>query len=361
MDYAVILAGGSGTRLWPMSRKNKPKQFYSFMGEKTLLQETFERINTIMPAEKIFISTLEKFKDEIIHQLPQILQQNIIAEPSSKNTGPALGLIATVIAKKNKDAIVGTFASDHVVLNNNNFKSVVESAYKAIKKYPDRLIAIGLKPTKPDTGLGYIKMGRSKSKILGNPVFEVSEFVEKPDLKTAQKFISGWEYLWNACYYVFKASEMLKWFKEFDAPVAKKLERIGELLDKSKGEDEIRKIYNSLDEVAIEYAIVNKKKFKKVLVMPADLGWSDIGTWSSLFEMLSEQFGSNIVSRGHHIDYNSKNCLVYSNDKLIATVGMQNTIIVDVADATLILNKENAQEIKELLLKMKNEGKHFYL
>lgn len=364
MNYAVIMAGGTGTRLWPMSRTGKPKQFQKLVSEKTLIQETYERVKKALPPENIFISTNVKYEEEIKLQLPELKSENFIIEPAKRNTAPALAFLAADIYRRDKDAVIATLASDHVVQNVDVFANALETAFASSKKYPDHLILVGINPTRPDTGLGYIKMGSVRTEIAEERVFEVDKFLEKPDQKTAEKYLQSWEYLWNAAYYFFSAKQLLSWFKEYIPETYDLVMEIDKL--KASGgngatQAKIKELFSKAKDEQFEFAVIEKLNPKKILVIPADLGWSDIGNWGTLHDVLSEGYGSSMISKGHHLDVDSENCLVYGANKMIATIGLKDVIIVDTPDAILVANKNKAQDVKKMLDKLKGEGKHLYL
>jgi mannose-1-phosphate guanylyltransferase len=364
MNYAVIMAGGKGTRLWPMSRKAMPKQLQKLVTDKTLIQETFDRLQGTVNSDNVLVSTNPSYVDEIRKQLPSVKEENFIVEPATRNTAPALAYLAFMIFKRDPEAVIATLASDHVVNNNDVFSQTVKVAFKAVEEYDDHLIVVGINPTKPDTGLGYIKMGSPKKEIAGEQVFEVESFVEKPDLATAEKYVKSWEYLWNGAYYFFKAGQFLKWIEKYRPQLYKIMNEITDLQiagGNGATQAKVKDLYNSLEDEQFENAIIEQEDFKKILVIPADLGWSDIGNWGTLHDVLSESLGSSMISRGYHIDSGSQDCLVYGGDKMIATLGLKDVIIIDTPDAVLIANKDKAQDIKKLLAKLKEEGKHIYL
>lgn len=364
MNYAVIMAGGTGTRLWPMSRTGKPKQFHKLVTDKTLIQETYDRVKKAIPVENIYISTNTKYEEEIKKQLPDVKADNFIIEPAKRNTGPAMAFVAAEIYRRDKDAVIATLASDHVVANVDVFANALKTAFESVKKYPDHLILVGINPTRPDTGLGYIKMGLVRAEIEEERVFEVDKFLEKPDLKMAEKYLQSWEYLWNAAYYFFSAEQLLSWCKEYVPKTYKIMMQIDEL--KKQGgngttQAKIKELFQKAEDEQFEFSVIEKLNPKKVLVIPADLGWSDIGNWGTLHDVLSENYDSSMISKGYHIDVNSEGCLVYGGDKMIATIGLRDVVIVDTPDAILIANKNKAQDVKKLLDKLKEEGKHLYL
>ncbi|MCX6809823.1 MAG: sugar phosphate nucleotidyltransferase [Candidatus Berkelbacteria bacterium] len=363
-NYAVIMAGGTGTRLWPMSRTAKPKQFHKLVSDKTLIQETYDRVKKAIPADNIFISTNTKYGEEIKRQLPDVQSENFIIEPAKKNTAPALLYLAAEIYRKDKDAVIATLASDHVVQNVDVFSNSLKTAFKTAEKYPDHLILVGINPTRPDTGLGYIKMGSVRTEIDKERIFEVDKFLEKPDLKMAEKYLQSWEYLWNAAYYFFSVKQLLGWFKEFVPKTYKTIMEIDKL--KVQGgngatQTKIKELFQKVEDEQFETAVIEKLDPKKVLVIPADLGWSDIGNWGTLHDVLSENYSSSMISKGHHLDVGSEGCLVYGGDKMIATIGLKDVIIIDTPDAILVANKNKSQDVKKLLDKFKEEGKHLYL
>lgn len=356
----VIMAGGSGTRLWPMSRKSFPKQLQKLVSDKPLIQETFDRIEPVVGTDNIYISTTQGYKEATRKTLIGVEEDNYLVEPSAKNTGPAIGLIAAFFYALDPKTIVATIASDHVVTKNHEFQKILQVAKCAVEKNPKYIITVGLNPTSPDTGMGYIKMGELFSKEDSTKIFQVDQFVEKPDLATAKKYLSSWEYLWNASYFIWQAETMMNLFKKYQPEIYKHLIKIAEAYDKGKATDElIAKIYESMPEIPIDTAIIEKAK--NVLVIPADLGWSDIGSWASLHDVLSTNTGSEVISKGHHIGVDDGNLLVYSGEKMIATVGLDNIIIVDTPDVTFVCNKNKSQDVKKLIEKLKNEGKHLYL
>lgn len=364
MDYAVIMAGGTGTRLWPMSRKSKPKQLHNLVSKKTLIQETFDRVESTLGPKHIFVSTNPNYVEDIALQLPSIKKENFIVEPVGRNTAPALAYIAFSIFKKDPDANIATLASDHVVSNVDIFSQTLKIAFKAVDKYPDHLVVVGINPTKPDTGLGYIKMGNVREKIDGEQVFDVEGFVEKPDLKTAEKYLASWEYLWNGAYYFFRAKEFLKWLKKYRPELYEKMDEITDIELSEKSEENVKKVkelFRSLENEQFENAIIEQKDFDKILVIPADLGWSDIGNWGTLHEVLANDNGDSMISRGQHIDVGSKGCLVYGNGKMIATLNLKDIVIVDTDDVILIADKNKAQDVKLMIDKLKQEGKDIHL
>ncbi len=364
MNYAVIMAGGTGTRLWPMSRKSKPKQLHNFVSKKTLIQETFDRVESTLGLQHIFVSTNPSYAEDIKNQLPNIKSENFIIEPVGRNTAPALAYIAFTIFKRDKDANIATLASDHTVNNLGIFSQTVKIAFKAVDKFPDHLVVVGINPTRPDTGLGYIKMGNVKDKIDGEQIFDVEGFVEKPDLKTAEQYMSSWEYLWNGAYYFFKAKEFLKWLKKYRTELYEKMDEITDIELNGKTKENVKKVkdlFNSLKNEQFENAIIEQKDFNRILVIPADLGWSDIGNWGTLHEVLSNEDGDSMISRGEHIDVGSKGCLVYGSGKMIATLNLKDIVIVDTDDVILIADKNKAQDVKLMIDKLKQEGKTIHL
>ncbi|MDO8686747.1 MAG: sugar phosphate nucleotidyltransferase [Candidatus Berkelbacteria bacterium] len=348
-NYIVIMAGGSGTRLWPMSRKNSPKQFQKFSSDKSLIQETYDRLKDLVPKENMYVSLVGNILETTQKQLPDIPKNNYIIEPEAKNTAPAIGLVTATIFKINPNAIISAIASDHTVNKVSNYQKAINISFSFVEKNPKYLTAIGIEPTKPDTGFGYIKKGK---KLGEKNVFEVEEFVEKPNLETAEKYLKSGKYLWNACYFTFKAGEMLEMFSKYEPDIYEGLRKI------LKG-DNIDAIYAKFPLVPIDTAIAEKAEF--IAVVPADLGWSDVGSWESIYDLLSNDKTAKVISKGHHIGVDDKNCLVYAQDKLLATVGLEDIVIVDTPDVTLICNKKKSQDVKKLIEVLKKDKKYHNL
>lgn len=362
-SYIVIMAGGSGTRLWPLSRKRNPKQFQSFVSSKTLIQETFDRAAQIVPKENIFVSTTKKYKSLVQKQLPDIAENRLILEPKPRNTAPAIALVAATIAKYDKGAIVATIASDHAIDNPEEFVKTIDLALTTSSKNPGELITVGINPARPDTGLGYIKLGQEFAAEEGKRVFVVNAFKEKPDRATAEKYLSSWEYLWNAGYFIFAAENFAKWTKQYSPTLHQAIEKIMENKNSSASDEKIiETLYTETPSEPIDTLIVEKLPSENRLVIPSSIKWNDVGGWETLYGFLSERNGEKMIVRGKHLDIDSQNSLIYGQNKLIATIGLEDIIIVDTDDAILIANRNQVSEkIKKLLEKLKEEGKEEYL
>lgn len=350
--YAVIMAGGVGTRLWPASRRKEPKQFQKFTSSKTMICETFERVSKVVDVSNIFISTTAEYKSLVLEQLPEITEKQLIIEPSARGTAAAIALLTRRIYDINPEAVIATIASDHAIKNVDEFVAVIETALETAEKNFDKLVTIGINPTYPDTRLGYIKMGKEFSNGKKR-VFYVDSFVEKPDLETAERYSAGWEYLWNAGYFVFKAETFLDWTRKYTP-------KIINVLNIKDKKEQLEK-YNALDNIPIEPAMIEKMSPEKRLVVPSELQWSDVGSWDSLFDFFKDSLNSEMIVKGNHIDSGSKDCLVYSEDKLVATIGLKNTVVVETKDAILVANKKDVAKMKDIIEKLKKEGKEKYL
>lgn len=354
--YAVIMASGQGTRLWPLSRKNKPKQFHALTSEKTLLRETFERVARKFSPDKIYITVTQVYLAEAMQELPELPERNFVVEPYAAGTISAIGLATKIINGRDPEAAIACLPSDHLITNPAKFIEALDFAEVLIAKYPEHVIQIGIKPSNPDTGLGYIEIGQKKDSADGLDAYQVKRFVEKPDLQTAEDFISSEKFLWNAGMYIFKTDFMFGLYEKFIPKTAKALDEIG---NHTKSAEIIEEQYASIDNTSIDYGII--EKIKDILVIPADFGWSDIGYWGTLLQMLTAKEGTKIISKGNHLDVDSENCLVMTGDKLVATVGLKDIVIIDTPDALLVCNKNRSQEIKTVIEKLKEQGKEEYL
>lgn len=351
----VIMAGGSGTRLWPLSRQNNPKQFQSLVSDRTLLEETYTRVLTLVPEESIYISTSEQYKDQVVKLLPRVREENIVVEPEAKNTAPAISYCTAVIASRIPNAHIATVASDHVIVNEDEFTKTFTTAFSALEQYPDSLITVGINPTRPDTGFGYIQMGDEKNTLNGQKIFSIQNFKEKPDAQTANKYLSDWAYLWNAGYFIFSAQSFLDWCETFTPEIVTGIEKMLATSD----QEEKNSVYRTLPAVAVEPAIIENLPPEKRLVIPSALEWSDIGNWSTLLEQLQKLSGNKNIVGPHHADIKSNNLLVKQNGtkKFIGTIGLKNIVIIDTDDALLVADTETvATDIKDLLEDIKKNN-----
>lgn len=358
--YAVIMAGGSGTRLWPLSRKTSPKQFHSFISSKssTLFEDTWTRLRGVIPdATHIFVCTADLYRDTIRSLVPEIPPECIITEPEARGTAAAIALSSRHIMKRDKDAIIATIPSDHMIANDTAFGEALLASFETASRFPASLVTIGINPTAPDTGFGYIKMGEELETMRDHRIFTIDTFKEKPDRATAEEYLKSWEYLWNAGYFIFSG----KTFASFVETHAPNLHEALEDMEHAPDESSRADIYRRIPNDPIEPAIVEKLSPRERVVIPAPLDWSDIGNWSAIFDTLEKHHETSVIGRGEHVDVGSKKCLVLSSAKLIATIGLTDIVVVETDDSILVANKSHVSDIKHLLEKIRSEKGDRYL
>lgn len=354
--YGVILAGGGGTRLWPISRNSLPKQFMNLGSDKTLLQDTFNRLTKFLPVDNLYVVTTRDYLDEVVRELPLVKQSNILVEPSCRNTAASIALAVWEIYKNCDNCVIGSFASDHLIKNETKFVEVLESAYDAAVRSSD-IVTIGIPPTKADDGLGYVHIGNQLGEVNKKAIFKVQRFLEKPDMATAKAFYASGEYFWNASYFVAKASTFREAYQKYLPEVMDIIERIDGKNDKQKDE-----IWSSLKNIAVDYGIMEKSS--NISMVTGDFGWSDIGNWAVLSEVFPKSANGNVLlgqSVNKNILIDSKNCLFYGHSKLIAAIGVSDLIVVEDKDAILVTTKENVQKVKQVVERLKSENKTEYL
>jgi mannose-1-phosphate guanylyltransferase len=359
----VIMAGGTGTRLWPLSKTKRPKQFHALISSKTLLCETFERAKKVVPKENIFISTTNRYRNLVHENLPEISDERLIIEPATRSTAPAIALASAYILKNRGNMTIATIASDHAIGNVDEFTQAINAAFEAIERHPTTIATIGINPSHPSTAFGYIKMGKELEGSFTKRVFFADAFKEKPKLATAKRYLAGWEYLWNAGYFVFSAESFLNLVAHLSPAIFKPLEKIRKEWNQPKlSQQQIEKHYLTMPEVPIDTEIMERMEKASRLVVPTDLEWDDIGNWEALYDFLKNRHGQTLITRGNHTDLGSDGCFVSANKKLIATLNLKDVVIIDSDDALLVANRKTVgTDIKKLLEKLKSEGKHFSL
>lgn len=355
--YAVIMAGGTGTRFWPLSRESSPKQMLRIVGEDTMIRQTIKRLHGFVPYENIFIVTNKKQAFDLNLHLQELKtgkgSYTIIAEPFGRNTAPAVGVAAVYLKKKNADSIMIVLPADHSIRHEKVFIEVLTRAVQDAQK--GHLVTLGIKPLRPEIGYGYIKAATGKQ---ASEIRRVVKFTEKPDMKTAQRYLNDGNYLWNSGIFVWKASAILGEIKKYMPALFKGLSRIEKAIGTAQENDAIEAVYKKLDNISIDYGVLEKSK--KVMVIPADIGWSDVGSWTALDEVLPHDTCGNII-RGNVVDAGSKDSLIFGSNRLVATIGLEDMIVVDTPDATLVCPKERAQDVKKIVDELKKQNREEHL
>lgn len=343
-SYVVIMAGGIGSRYWPVSRVSKPKQFIDILGTgKSLLRQTFERFNKHFLTENIYVVTNEGYRGIINEQIPEISQNQILGEPSGKNTAPCIAYACYKIAKENPNASVVVAPSDHLILDDENFFNCLKTGLTFSNKEKS-LLTIGIKPNRPDTGYGYIQYHEEEK---SPSVHKVKTFTEKPNLELAQTFIASGDFLWNAGIFIFTVSSIKQAFEKY-LPEIDTLFKTGNAHYNTKNEKEyIKGVYQQCSSISIDYGIMEKAD--NVYVVPGDFGWSDLGTWNSLYDILDkDDYGNTIIGNMVKVYESEGNIINVPNGKLVAIKGVRDLIIVESDNILLICDKNKEQEVKQI-------------
>ena len=348
--YGVIMAGGGGTRFWPLSRKAKPKQFLNLSGKDTMVMDTIKRLCRVADKEDIFVVTGESFVASTVEETKEYLRaDHILGEPAARNTAACIGYAAMEIVKKYGDGVMCVAASDHFIRDEEEYERVIKMA-ATLAEEKDALVTIGIKPTFPSTGYGYIRSNREVEATY----YEVEEFVEKPDLETAKRYLESGQYAWNSGMFVWKASVILGYFERLLPDIYACLVKIGDAMGTESEQQVIREVYPVIPKISVDYGIMERAK--GVLMVEGDFGWNDVGSFDALEEIYEKDENGNVVlANGCLLDTNG--CILYGDgEKLIATLGVENLVIAQTKDIILVCDKKRAQDIKLIPESLANSG-----
>ena len=355
-QYVAIMAGGIGSRFWPMSRTDFPKQFLDILNTgRTLIQATYDRFAKFIPAENIYIVTFEQYKDIVAEQLPELDKANILCEPSRKNTAPCVAYISYKLQQLNPNANLICAPADHLVTDDEAFKKVCTDALH-FTSHIKGLVTLGIKPTHPNTGYGYIQY---EQQSVSENVYKVKTFTEKPDKELAKTFIASGDFLWNAGIFVWQVKNIIKAFEKYLPEMHEVFDAEKANFNTKKEKQAIERLYPQCINISIDYGIMEKAD--NVYIIPSSFGWSDLGTWSSTYENLEKDYLGNAVAGNNVIVIDGTQNMIHAdNKKLVLLQGVDDFIIVDTKDVLLICKKDKEQEIKEYVAEVKrNKGDKF--
>ena len=360
--YPIILAGGTGTRLWPLSRVNTPKQLRKILGNLTLAEQVYRTLRTKLPASAIFVSTTARAAPELKRILREVPDPNFIIEPVRRDTAAAIGYAAAVIRHRDPEAILLTVNSDSWIGDPLAFHNALAFAHSIIATQPEKLAFVGVNPGYPETGYGYIEIGSPEIKRGNLEAFTVLSFKEKPTLVAAKRYLASWRYLWNPTLITVRASYLLELFDAHLPRTAKGLRRIERVLGQKRAQARtIASVFKSLPSISFDYGILEKADRAHMLVIPADFGWADVGSFRTVHEILSGWTRGN-VTKGIEVSIDAENNLIFpETKKLVALVGVRNLVMVETADALLLCHKDRTQEVKHIVELLKAKGKKKYL
>lgn len=356
--YALIMAGGGGTRLWPMSRNHTPKQLLPLVEDESMFKVSVKRLAPLFPPENIYIVTGRKYVDALQADTPEIPAQNFIVEPYGKDSGPAAALGITVIQKRDPQATIAILTADHHIAQKDAFRNVLTSAHALAQK--GYIVTLGISPSYPATGFGYIHQGRQLERINHHISYEALGFTEKPNAVTATAFLTSGEYTWNSGMFIWKASQAMQEFERQQPEMYMQFMELVQTVDTQQFDAKLDEIWEKVHKISLDYAVMEGAK--NMAVIPIDIGWSDVGSWASLFEVLNLDKSGNYFkgSTTAKIVLDTQNTLVYSN-KLIVTIGVEDLVVVETGDAILICHKDRTQDVKEVVNHLRSTGQENYL
>lgn len=358
MLHAVIMAGGSGTRFWPESRRAYPKQFLRLTGDDTLLQQTWKRFEPLIEKGAGWVITGDRHRPHVAEQLPELAKDQIVAEPIGRNTAPAIGLMALLIAERDPSAVLLVVPADHAIGPDEAFHAAVREGLKLIASDPERFILLGIKPDRPATGYGYMERG-AKLDSGTSAAFQVAAFKEKPDQATAQKYLDAGRYYWNSGIFLWRADAILKALKQYAPEIHAKLETLRPHIGKSGWSEVLAREFPSMPSISIDYAVLEKAE--RVAVIEAPFTWDDVGSWEAVGRLRGADASGN-VSVGLHVGIDTKNTIVRgTGDHLVATLGLEDCVVVHTPHATLVAKRGDDEALRKLLAEIEKRGLEKYL
>ncbi|MBT3240471.1 MAG: NTP transferase domain-containing protein [Chloroflexi bacterium] len=359
-NYALIMAGGGGTRLWPLSRKDKPKQMLKLVGDRTLFQVSVDRLMGLFPPENILVVTSALQATAFQEQVPEIPKDNYIVEPGPRDTAAAIGLSAAILKLRDPKAVMSVVTADHFIDHESRFLQILRVAQQVAET--GYLVTLGIHPTFPSTGFGYIQQGNYLGTYEGRVVFEALNFKEKPDRETAEKFINAEDHSWNSGMFIWQVVDVLDEIEKQMPQLHQALNKITDAWETADAQEVLEKVWSGLDKVSVDYGIMERAE--KVAVIPAKgLGWSDVGSWNALYDVLEKDTDGNILNSKESIVIDTKNSMIHQNhgeDRLIVAIGVEDLVIVDTGDVLLVCDKEQAQDVRQVVDLLKEQENNKY-
>jgi mannose-1-phosphate guanylyltransferase len=359
--YPVILAGGRGTRFWPLSRKKRAKQLLALDGKQTMIQQTVSRLLPFAPARRFWVITNGDLRPAILQQLRKLPKAQVLAEPAGRNTAPAIGLAAFLLLRENPDAVIGMFPSDHVIADEARYRKAIERGAE-IAAAGDNIVVLGIRPTRAETGYGYIEAGTK----YGGEAFHVRRFTEKPDVQKAAQFIASGNYFWNSGMFLWSARTLANALREHLPNTAPLLEKIAAAFGTRRFANVFRRLYPKCENISVDYAVLEPRSAKgeeaaNIFCLPADFGWNDLGSWTALHEhhnaRNSPPYGNLITGAGRFV-LNSHRNYVHAPGKFVAAVGVNDLVVVETEDALLITTRQHAQDVGKVVKHLDEKRLH---
>jgi len=353
--YAVVMAGGSGTRLWPLSRRSRPKQMLPLVEESSLFQRSVERLKGLLPPDRVYVVTVEDQARELQAQCPEIPRENYLLEPQPRGTASVVGLGAIALRQRDPQAVMAVLTSDHHIANEEALRHVLAAAREvALDGY---LVTLGITPTFPSTGYGYIQRGPFLGKYLDREAYRVERFKEKPDEESARKMLEAGGFSWNSGMFVWRVDRILEEIEQQMPDLYARLEEISAAWGSPEYETVLKRVWPGIKPQAVDYGVMEGTS-RAAVIPAADLGWNDVGSWDSLFEVLPTDDQGNIVRGSRHIGLDTTNSLVYGSEdsRLIVTIGVEDLVIVDSEDVLLVCRKDQAQKVRDVVEHLKKNG-----
>ena len=351
--YPVILAGGSGTRFWPRSRRKMAKQVLNLDGDQSMIQQTVERLLPLADEDKFWVITNEHIFEVISGQLKRVPKKQIVSEPVARNTAPAIGLAAFILERQDSDAVIGMFPADHVIKDERGFRKVLSEAIE-LAEGGENMVVMGISPNRPETGYGYIEAGEE----LGEGLYRVHRFTEKPNQQRAEEFVTAGNYYWNSGMFVWSAKTLVNAMREHLSETAPYLEEIAAAWGTSKFQSIFQHLYEKCENISIDYAVLEPRSAKgehssNLYCLRADFGWNDLGSWTALFEHQlangKNGDGNNVIDSEDFFILNAEGNYVYSPKKFVAAVGIKNIVVVETEDAILVTTREHSQDVGKVV------------